>query len=142
MNACYILAFIIFVLSIASIILNHKEKLKKSRPDPVIKSETKQETKEKEHLEKQQHKRQQAEADKIFYENQLNRVMEMLINLDDELTGINEQIRINLAMRSYDKNKKEEKRKTQVIKQIMVLENKIHTIESKLAKANYILQSG
>ena len=140
MNVFYFLAIAIFILTIATIIACRK-KPAIVKPDPVIKSESKQEIKLAQQSEKQLQKRQQAQADIIFYQLQLNRVIEMLTKLDEELNQIEEQIKINLAMRSYDKNRKEEKRKTQVIKQIMVLENKIHTIESKLAKANYILQA-
>lgn len=91
--------------------------------------------------EKQRQKQEQAQADILFYQSQLDKITEMLFNSDNELQEIESQIKINNAMRSYDKNKKEIKRKEQVIKKIITLENKVHTIESKIAKSQYILQA-
>lgn len=91
--------------------------------------------------EKQHQKRQQAEADILFYQKQLDTITGMLSNADNELSEIEKQININKLMRSYDKIRKEEKRKTQVLNRIMVLENKVHTIETKIAKSEYILQA-
>lgn len=98
---------------------------------------------EKENLksEKARQKTEQAYADIEFYQTQLNKTIEMLTQADNELSEIEKQIEIDYRMRSYDKASKREKQKTQVENRIMSLENKVHAIETKLAKAYYITQA-
>ena len=92
--------------------------------------------------EKKRQQKEQAQADKIFLIQQLDLLSEMLIQTDEELNHINQSIEIDIAIHSYDKEIKDRKRKEQIIKKLMVLENRQHALENKLAKANYIIQSG
>ena len=66
----------------------------------------------------------------------------MLSAADNELNELEKQIQIDRLMRSYDNANKKEKRKTQIVNHIMSLENRVHAIETKLAKAYYITQAG
>ena len=100
----------------------------------------KQAEKEKQQIEKTKQKKQQAEADIIFIENQLNQLNKMLIQADKELSEIETEIRKCYALRSYDKISKLEKQKPLIVKRIMALENRVHTAEARLAKANYIIK--
>lgn len=107
-----------------------------------IEKTLKQQEKAMQQAEKNRQKQEQAEADKQFLENQLDRYTEMLNKADKELSEIENQINIDYLMRSYDKAAKKEKRKEQIIKHIISLESKVHTAETKLARANYILRAG
>ena len=66
----------------------------------------------------------------------------MLIQADKELSEIETEIRKCYALRSYDKISKLEKQKPLIVKRIMTLENRVHTAETRLAKANYIIKAG
>ena len=138
---------IIALILIISILKNRRYK-----PVPIVRTDykrqkteidraTKQAVKEAQQAEKNRQKKEQAEADIIFFENQLNQLTGMLSQADNELTELEKQIQIDYLMRSYDRAKAKEKRKTQVVKQIMTLESKVHTIENRLAKAYYITQA-
>ena len=90
--------------------------------------------------EKNRQRREQAEADRAFYLLQLERVSEMLNVADAELAKIERQIEIDAATRSYDSEMRDSKKREAILKRIMQYENRIHSLESRLAKANYILQ--
>lgn len=90
--------------------------------------------------EKNRQRREQAEADRAFYLLQLERVSEMLNVADAELAKIERQIEIDEATRSYDSEMRDSKKREAILKRIMQYENRIHSLESRLAKANYILQ--
>lgn len=102
----------------------------------------KQAEKERQQAQKAEQKKQQAEADKIFIENQLNQLNKMLIQADKELSEIELEIKKCYALRSYNKISNLEKQKPLIIKRIMTLENRVHTAEARLAKANYIIKAG
>lgn len=149
----YILAILIEIISIYCAIsyAKQKHKAKSSRihsEKPISKQSQvdtekirKQHEKEIQQAEKARQKKEQAQADIVFFESQLNQLTSMLSQADNELSEIEKQIEIDYLMRSYDNASKKEKRKTQVIKQIMSLESRIHAIEARLAKANYIIQA-
>ena len=101
--------------------------------------QAKQREKELMQAEKQRQKKEQAEADKIFLMQQLEIVSDMLLSVDEELNQINQAINIDMALRSYDKEIKDRKRKEQVVKKLMTLETRQHTLETKLAKTEYII---
>ena len=107
-----------------------------------IEKALKQQEKAMQQAEKNRQKQEQAEADKQFLESQLNRYNDMLSKADTELSDIERQIKIDYAQRLYAKAATKEKRKEQIIKHIISLENKVHTAETKLAKVNYILRAG
>lgn len=111
------------------------------RQQTEIDRATKQSEKEAQQAEKNRQKKEQAEADKAFFENQLDKLTDMLSTADKELSDIEKQIQIDYLTRSYDRAKAKEKRKAQIIRQIMTLENRVHAIENRLAKANYIIKS-
>ena len=119
-----------------------KEKPVEKSNQISIEKALKQQEKAMQQAEKNRQKQEQAEADKQFLESQLDRYNEMLNKADTELSEIENQIKIDYFMRSYDKAAKKEKRKEQIIKHIISLENKVHTAEAKLAKVNYILIGG
>lgn len=96
--------------------------------------------KEIEKTEKLRQRREQAEADRIFILSQLDRVSELLNTADAELARIEAQIEIDAATRSYDSEMRDSKKREAILKRIMQYENRIHSLESRLAKANYILQ--
>lgn len=138
---------ILALILIISILKNRRYK-----PAPIVRTDykrqkteidraTKQSIKEAQQAEKNRQKKEQAEADIIFFENQLNQLTDMLSQADNELTELEKQIQIDYLMRSYDRAKAKEKRKTQVIRQIMTLENRVHAVENRLAKAYYITQA-
>lgn len=118
-----------------------KEKPVEKSSQISIEKAIKQQEKEMQQAEKNRQKQEQAEADKLFLESQLDRYNEMLTKADKELSDIESQIKIDYAMRSYAKAAAKEKRKEQIIKHIITLENKVHAIETRLAKANYILRA-
>ena len=92
--------------------------------------------------EKTRQKKEQAQADKIFLMQQLEIVSDMLLSVDEELNRINQSINIDIALRSYDKEIRDRKRKEQIVKKLLTLETRQHTLETKLAKANYTIQAG
>ena len=92
--------------------------------------------------EKARQKKEQAEADKIFLMQQLEIVSDMLLSVDEELNQINQAINIDIALRSYDKEIKDRKRKEQIVKKLLTLETRQHALETKLVKAEYIIQAG
>ena len=118
-----------------------KEKPVEKSNQISIEKALKQQEKEMQQAEKNRQKQEQAAADKQFLENQLDKYTEMLSKADKELSDIESQIKIDYAMRSYAKAAAKEKRKEQIIKHIISLETKVHTAETKLAKANYILRA-
>ena len=97
--------------------------------------------KEQQQAEKTRQKKEQAEADIVFTENQLNQLTEMLAQADKELSEIETEIKKCYALRSYNKISKLEKQKPQIIKRIMALESRVHAAETRLAKARYITQA-
>lgn len=142
----------IFVISIPKASNSLKIKCNK-KPVPITEKELnririaeekaiKQAEKERQQAQKTEQKKQQAEADIIFIENQLNQLNKMLIQADKELSEIETEIRKCYALRSYDKISKLEKQKPLIVKRIMTLENRVHTAETRLAKANYIIKAG
>jgi len=92
--------------------------------------------------EKARQKKEQAEADKIFLMQQLEIVSDMILSVDEELNQINQAINIDMAIRSYDKEIKDRKRKEQIVKKLLTLETRQHALETKLVKAEYIIQAG
>ena len=149
----YILALIIEIVSIYCAISyarqKHKAKLSRIHSEKPIPKQSqidtekvrKQHEKEIQQAEKARQKKEQAYADIEFYQTQLDKTIEMLSAADNELNELEKQIQIDRLMRSYDKASKREKQKTQVENRIMSLENKVHAIETKLAKAYYITQA-
>lgn len=148
----FIILLLIFVIAIPKSSNSLKTKYNK-KPVPITEKElnririaeekaSKQAEKEKQQIEKTKQKKQQAEADIIFIENQLNQLNKMLIQADKELSEIETEIRKCYALRSYDKISKLEKQKPLIVKRIMTLENRVHTAEARLAKANYIIKAG
>lgn len=118
-----------------------KEKPVEKSNQISIEKALKQQEKEMQQAEKNRQKQEQAAADKQFLESQLDKYTEMLSKADEELSNIESQIKIDYAMRSYAKAAAKEKRKEQIIKHIISLETKVHTAETRLAKANYILRA-
>lgn len=149
----YILALLIEIVAIYAAVKyrkqNRKRKSNRIPKEKTVVTQTKADTekaqkqkeKEMQQAEKIRQKKEQAEADKQFLESQLNRYTEMLSKADTELLEIENQIKIDYFMRSYDKAAKKEKQKEQIIKRIISLETKVHTAETRLAKANYIIQA-
>lgn len=148
----FIILLLIFVIAIPKASNSLKIKYNK-KPVPITEKELnririaeekaiKQAEKEKQQIEKTKQKKQQAEADILFIENQLNQLNKMLIQADKELSEIETEIRKCYALRSYDKISKLEKQKPLIVKRIMTLENRVHTAEARLAKANYIIKAG
>ena len=103
---------------------------------------SKQAEKERQQAQKAEQKKQQAEADIIFIENQLNQLNKMLMQADKELSEIEFEIKKCYELRSYNKISNLEKQKPLIVKRIMTLENRVHTAEARLAKANYIIKAG
>lgn len=153
----YILALIveIFVIRLAiKLVLQtfkpkRKSKLNRIHSEKPIPKQTeinlekaiRQQEKANQQAEKARQKKEQAHADIEFYQMQLDKTIEMLSAADNELNELEKQIQIDRLMRSYDKASKREKQKTQVENRIISLENKVHAIETKLAKAYYITQA-
>jgi len=91
--------------------------------------------------EKARQQKEQAEADKLFIIHLLDETSELLNVADTELEQITKQIQIDQALKSIDSLKKHERKKELLQKKVLSYESKIHALESKLAKANYILAS-
>ena len=91
--------------------------------------------------EKARQQKEQAEADKLFIIHLLDKTSELLNVADTELEQITKQIQIDQALKSIDLLKKHERKKELLQKKVLSYESKIHALESKLAKANYILAS-
>ena len=92
-----------------------------------------------EQAEKRRQQIEQAQADKQFYLQQLEKIGNMLLAVDTELDRINQAIEIDKATRSYDAEIKDTKKKEQITRKLLALENRQHALETKLAKANYII---
>ena len=103
--------------------------------------EMQQAKKEKQQAEKNRQRKEQAEADIVFIQNQLNQLTKMLAQADKELSEIEIEIKKDYALRSYNKAAKREKQKPQILKRIMTLESRVHAAETRLAKARYITQA-
>ena len=96
--------------------------------------------KEAEQLEKRRQQIEQAQADKQFFIEQLNKVNNMIIAVDDELERINQAIKHDVDGQYYDSEIKDRRRKEQILRKLTALENRQHTLETKLAKAEYIIR--
>ena len=92
-----------------------------------------------EQAEKRRQQIEQAQADKQFYLQQLEKIGNMLLAVDTELDRINQAIEIDKATRSYDAEIKDTKKKEQITRKLLALENRQHALETKLAKVNYII---
>ena len=84
-------------------------------------------------------KKEQAEADIEYITHRLDTVSDLLNMADSELADVETQIEINESMHKYDANKKLNQQKEKLHKKILGYEATIHSLESKLAKANYVL---
>lgn len=91
--------------------------------------------------EKARQQKEQAEADKLFIIHLLDETSDLLNVADTELEQITKQIQIDQALKSIDSLKKHERKKELLQKKVLSYESKIHALESKLAKVNYILAS-
>lgn len=91
--------------------------------------------------EKARQQKEQAEADKLFIIHLLDETSDLLNVADTELKQITKQIQIDQALKSIDSLKKHQKKKEMIQKKVLSYESKIHALESKLAKVNYILAS-
>lgn len=91
--------------------------------------------------EKARQQKEQAEADKLFIIHLLDETSELLNVADAELEQITNQIQIDQALKSIDSLKKHERKKELLQKKVLSYEGKVHALESKLAKVNYILAS-
>ncbi len=98
--------------------------------------------KEQEQREKARQKREQAEADLIFIRQQLETAGDMLLTAQEAVNGINAQIEIDRNLRSYDSEKKHRKQLEQAQKKLLTAENRLHNLESKLAKCYYVIKKG
>jgi len=96
--------------------------------------------KEQEQAEKRRQQVEQAQADKQFFIEQLNKVNNMIISVDDELKRINQAIKHDVDGQYYDSELKDRKRKEQILRKLTALENRQHMLETKLAKAEYIIR--
>lgn len=92
-----------------------------------------------EQAEKRRQQIEQAQADKQFYLQQLEKIGNMILAVDDELERINQAIEIDRQTRSYDAEIKDTKKKEQITRKLLALENRQHALETKLAKVNYII---
>ena len=110
-----------------------------ARENKAMARELKAAAKAAEQAEKRRQQIEQAQADKQFYLQQLEKIGNMLLAVDTELDRINQAIEIDKATRSYDAEIKDTKKKEQITRKLLALENRQHTLESKLAKVNYII---
>ena len=111
-----------------------------TRRDKELTRELKAAAKEAEQAEKRRQQIEQAQADKQFYIEQLNKVNNMIIAVDDELERINQAIKHDIDGQYYDSEIKDRKRKEQILRKLTALENRQHALETKLAKAEYIIR--
>lgn len=110
-----------------------------ARENKQLARELKAAAKAAEQAEKRRQQIEQAKADKEFYLQQLEKIGNMLLAVDTELDRINQAIEIDKATRSYDAEIKDTKKKEQITRKLLALENRQHALESKLAKVNYII---
>ena len=92
-----------------------------------------------EQAEKQRQKIEQAQADKEFLIKQIDRVVEILTALDTESARIDRKIQDDIDGRYYDAETRHRKQKETIARKIIAAENKLHALETKLAKVNYII---
>jgi len=92
--------------------------------------------------EKARQKKEQAQADKIFLMQQLEIINDIINEYDDELSKINKAIKHDIDGQYYDSEIRHRKQKEQIVKKIISTESKIHILETRLAKANYIIKAG
>jgi hypothetical protein len=83
----------------------------------------------------------QAEADLDFLIRQQDQICELLYINDEEIESITERIRIDKATRSYDSEKRDYRKKEILLKKRIALESKLHTIEKRIAAAEYIINN-
>ena len=91
--------------------------------------------------EKTRQRKEQAEADTLFYQNQLDTIISLLANVEDKINSVNWNIEIDKRTRSLDAMQKHLRQKEQLVKKQMQYENRVHTLESKIAKCYYIINS-
>ena len=110
-----------------------------ARENKQLARELKAAAKAAEQAEKRRQQIEQAQADKQFYLQQLEKIGNMLLAVDAEMERINQAIEIDRQTRSYDAEIKDTKKKEQITRKLLALENRQHALETKLAKANYII---
>ena len=97
-----------------------------------------QQQKEAKKEEKQRQKMEEAEADILFLQSQLEMAGDLLIEADNQLQAIEKQIEIDKALKSYDSEKKHRKQKEAVQRKLIAAENRYYSLEKKVARARYI----
>jgi len=112
----------------------------KSRKEAI--RQAKEREKELIQAEKQRQKKEQAQAYKVFLMQQLEIINDIINEYDDELSKINKAIKHDIDGQYYDSEIRHRKQKEQIVKKIMSAESKIHILETRLAKANYIIKAG
>ena len=110
-----------------------------ARENKAMARELKAAAKATEQAEKQRQKIEQAQADKEFLIKQIDRVVEILTALDTESDRIDRKIQDDIDGRYYDAEIRHRKQKETIARKIIASENKLHALETKLAKANYII---
>lgn len=91
--------------------------------------------------EKLRQRKEQAAADEVFYQSQLNTVIELLTDVEKAINHLDFEIDTDKKTRSLDRMQFHQRQKEGLIKKQMQYENKIHVLESKIAKCYYIINS-
>ena len=91
--------------------------------------------------EKKRQQKEQAAADTLFYQSQLETIVDLLTDVEGKINAANWNIEIDKRTRSLDKMQFHQRQKESLVKKQMQYETKIHSLESKLAKCYYIINS-
>ena len=110
-----------------------------ARQEKEIARENAREERYQEKRAKQKAKITQAEADLDFLIRQQDQICELLYINDEEIESITERIRIDKATRSYDSEKRDHRQKEILLKKRISLESKLHTVEKRIAAAQYTI---
>jgi len=89
--------------------------------------------------EKARQRKQQAQADVSFLIHQQEQICELLSINDRDIDTLNQSIEIDRLTRSYDSEIRDSRKKESLLKKQMALEAKLHTIEKKIAAAQYTI---
>ena len=90
---------------------------------------------------KEQQRKWQAQNDLLLINHELEVYSSILEKAYKDLEKIEQKIKIDVALRSYDKENIDRKQWERIQKRVVQYERKIHVLETKAARAKFLLEN-
>ena len=102
----------------------------------------KQAEKERKQAEENQRKKNQTEADIIFFESQYEILYELARQVEADIQELTKQIKIDKLTHSYDRVKTKENKLYQLTKKQVSIESQLYSMQCRINKAKHIIKAG